>query len=48
MVWGLKTQMTCPMTGAKVVPGVFFQNSFDDSVNKQDEFWASVSYSFSF
>jgi len=48
MVWGLKTAMTCPMTGAKVVPGVYFQNSFEDTVNTQDELWASISYAFSF
>ncbi|MHC4881825.1 MAG: TorF family putative porin [Planctomycetota bacterium] len=48
MVWGLKTSMTCPMTGAKVVPAVYFQNSFDDSVNNEDELWASISYAFSF
>jgi len=48
MVWGLKTAMTCPMTGAKVVPAVYFQNSFEDSVNNEDELWASISYAFSF
>jgi hypothetical protein len=48
MVWGLKTAMTCPMTGAKIVPAVYFQNSFDDSVNDEDELWASISYAFSF
>lgn len=48
MVWGLSTKMTCPVTGAKIVPGVFFQNSFEDSVNEEDELWGSISYSFSF
>jgi hypothetical protein len=48
MVWGLSTAMTCPLTGAKVVPGIYFQNSFEDSVNTQDELWGSLSYSFSF
>jgi hypothetical protein len=48
MVWGLNTSMTCPMTGAKIVPGVYFQNSFEDTVNTQDELWASISYAFSF
>lgn len=48
MVWGLKSQMTCPMTGAKIVPGVYFQNSFEDTVNTSDEFWATVSYSLTF
>ncbi len=48
MVWSLSTAMTCPMTGAQVTPAVYFQNSFDDSVNTEDELWASLSYSFSF
>lgn len=48
MVWGLKTQMDCPMTGGKIVPAVYFQNSFEDTVNTSDEFWATVSYSFTF
>lgn len=48
MVWGLQTEMTCPMTGARIVPALYFQNSFDDSVNTQDEFWGSISYSFTF
>ncbi|MDH4202134.1 MAG: hypothetical protein OEV87_04510 [Phycisphaerae bacterium] len=48
MVWGLSTSMTCPMTGAKVVPAVYFQNSFEETVNTQDELWASISYAFSF
>ncbi|MHC5157253.1 MAG: hypothetical protein ACYSOZ_04005 [Planctomycetota bacterium] len=48
MVWGLSTSMTCPMTGAKVVPAVYFQNSFEDTVNTRDELWASISYAFSF
>ena len=36
------------MTGATVKPAVYFQNSFDDSVNNEDELWASLSYSFAF
>jgi len=48
MVWGLSTAMTCPMTGAKIVPAVYFQNSFEDTVNTEDELWGSISYSFSF
>ncbi len=48
MVWSLKTSMTCPMTGAKVTPGIYFQNSFDSSVNNEDELWASLSYSLTF
>jgi uncharacterized protein (TIGR02001 family) len=48
MVWGLSTSMTCPATGGTLAPGVYFQNSFDDSVNNEDELWAGISYSFSF
>ncbi|MBC8379293.1 MAG: hypothetical protein H8E62_08965 [Planctomycetes bacterium] len=48
MVWGLSTSMTCPATGGTLTPAIYFQNSFEDSVNTQDEFWASISYSFSF
>jgi hypothetical protein len=48
MVWGLSTAMTCPMTGAKIVPAVYFQNSFEETVNTQDELWGSISYSFAF
>ncbi|MEJ5259139.1 MAG: TorF family putative porin [Anaerohalosphaeraceae bacterium] len=48
MVWGLKSQFKCPMTGAKIVPAVYFQNSFEDSVNKSDEYWGTISYSFAF
>lgn len=48
MVWSLATSMTCPMTGAKITPAIYFQNSFDKSVDTENEFWASLSYSFSF
>jgi hypothetical protein len=48
MVWSLSTSMTCPATGATITPAVYFQNSFDDSVNTEDELWASLSYSFAF
>lgn len=48
MVWSLTTSMTCPFTGAQVTPGIYYQNSFEDSVNTQDELWASLSYSFAF
>jgi len=48
MVWGLKSQFKCPMTGAKIVPAVYFQNSFEDTVNKNDEYWGTISYSFAF
>lgn len=48
MVWSLSTSMECPATGAKISPAIYFQNSFDDSVNTEDELWASLSYTFSF
>ena len=47
-VWSLSTSMTCPMTGATVTPSIYYQNSFEDSVNTEDELWASLSYSFGF
>ena len=46
MVWGLKTQMQ--MGTAKLVPAVYFQNSFDNSVNNEDELWGSLSYLLTF
>ncbi len=48
MVWSLSTSMTCPATGAKVTPAIYYQNSFEDTVNTEDELWASLSYSFNF
>lgn len=48
MVWGLKSQFKCPLTGGTIVPGVYFQNSFEDTVNKSDEYWGTISYSFAF
>jgi hypothetical protein len=48
MVWGLKTEFDCPMTGAKVIPAAYFQNSFEETVNNEDEFWVGLSYLFTF
>lgn len=48
MVWGLQTELTCPMTGAKIVPAVYFQNSFEKSVSPSDEFWGAISYQLTF
>jgi hypothetical protein len=48
MLWGLKTNFKCPLTGATVTPAVYFQNSFDSSVNNEDELFAGLSYSLSF
>jgi len=30
------------------VPAFYFQNSFEDTVNKNDEYWGTISYSFAF
>ena len=48
IVWGLSTAFKCPVTGAKVTPGIYYQTSMDDSVNENDEFWTTISYKFSF
>ncbi len=48
IVWGLSTSFKCPMTGAKVVPGLYYQTSMDKSVNENDEFWTTISYKLSF
>jgi len=48
MLWGLKTKMTCPMTGATITPAVYFQNSMDSSVNDEDELFAGLSYTLKF
>ena len=48
MLWGLKTQIACPVTGGKITPAVYFQNSFEKTVNTQDELFAGLSYSLSF
>lgn len=48
MLWGLKTNFKCPATGGKITPAVYFQNSFEKTVNTQDELFAGISYSLSF
>lgn len=48
MLWGLKTNFKCPMTGATVTPALYFQNSFESSVNTQDELFAGLSYALKF
>jgi hypothetical protein len=48
IVWGWSTSFKCPLTGAKFTPGIYYQTSMDDSVNKSDEFWTTLSYKFSF
>lgn len=47
MVWGLKTEFDGP-GGGKFVPAMYFQNSFERSVNTEDEFWGGISYSVAF
>jgi hypothetical protein len=48
ILWGLSSSFKCPVTGAKLTPGIYYQTSMDDSVNKNDEFWTTLSYKFSF
>ncbi|MEN8126469.1 MAG: hypothetical protein ABFR90_01555 [Planctomycetota bacterium] len=48
MVWGLGTSLTCPVTGATITPTLYFQNSFEDSVNSEDELWLNLSFAFKF
>jgi hypothetical protein len=47
-VWGMSTSFKCPITGAKVTPGIYYQTSVEDTVNTSDEFWTTLSYKFSF
>lgn len=47
MVYGVSTDFACP-TGGKITPAVYYQVSMEDTVNKQDEFWAGISYSMQF
>ncbi len=46
MVWGASTSIDLPY--GSLTPGVYYQNSMDDSVNNEDEFWVGISYGFSF
>jgi hypothetical protein len=48
IVWGASTSFKCPVTGAKVTPGIYYQTSMDDSVNQNDELWTTLSYKLSF
>lgn len=47
-VWGMSTSFKCPITGAKVTPGIYYQTSVEDTVNENDELWTTLSYKFSF
>ena len=47
-VFGLSTVLDCPGTDAKIVPAIYWQNSFEDSVNDSDELWAGISFALNF
>jgi len=46
MVWGLSTSIQA--LGGKITPGIWYQNSMEDTVNTEDELWGGISYSISF
>ena len=48
MVFGLSTAIDCPAIGGKLAPAIYWQSSFEDTVNENDELWAGISYSLSF
>lgn len=48
MLYGLSTEMQCPMTGATITPALYWQDSMEDQVNTDDELFATLSYSMSF
>ena len=48
MVWGVSTSFDCPYTGGSITPALYYQNSFERSVNEDDELWCGISYSYSF
>lgn len=48
MVFGLSTVLDCPVTSGKIVPAIYWQNSFEDTVNEDDELWAGISFSLDF
>jgi len=48
ILWGLSTNFRCPLTNAKITPGLWYQTSMEDTVNKSDEFWSSLSYTLTF
>lgn len=47
MTFGLSTSFDCP-TGGAITPAIYFQKSFDDSVNTEDELWVGISYAINF
>lgn len=49
MLWGLKTQIKCPfISGAKLTPAIYYQNSWEKTVNTRDHLFATISYSLKF
>lgn len=48
MVFGLSTALDCPGIGGKLAPAIYWQSSFEDTVNENDELWAGISYSLNF
>lgn len=48
MAYGISTAIKCPLTGGTITPGIWYQNSFESSVNNEDELWGGVSYTLSF
>jgi hypothetical protein len=46
ITWGISTSIDAGP--GSFTPAVFYQTSMDDSVNNEDEFWASLSYTFGF
>lgn len=48
MAYGISTAIKCPLTGGTITPGIWYQNSFEKTVNNEDELWGGVSYTLSF
>ena len=47
IVLGVSSSIDVP-AGGKIMPGLYYQISMDDSVNTEDELWAGISYGISF
>jgi hypothetical protein len=46
IVWGARTMFK--VGSGMLIPGIYYQTSMDDSVNRNDEFYTAISYKFSF
>jgi hypothetical protein len=46
ITWGLRTAFK--VAGGTFIPGIYYQTSMDDSVNRNDEFYTAMMYKFSF